>query len=386
MRVAFNARLLYAPSLRGWNRYTINLLTELPALGVELYLYSDRPLHEAHLARLPADGHRVSVAPAMRYASWEQLWLPRQCEKDRVDILHCPFNFGLPWSSPCPRVLTLHDAIGQVYHAARGSWRDRLKPAALLTRLYHWIARSRATRIITVSEHARRDLVKCLGLPVSRISVVYEAADPHFHTPASPEVRADVRRRYGLGRPYVLYVGGWEDRKNVPFLVRGFAAAALADADLVLAGGRDDERAGLQALAADLRIADRVRLLGWVPEEDLPALYAEALCFVYPSAYEGFGLQLCEAMAAGCPVLAARATCLPEVLGDGGELFGLDDTADLAGLLRLVAQRPDYRADLAERGRARGRHFSWAKAAAETADLYRALCSPSHPGRAAAVS
>src|SRR6478672_4907777 len=110
MKVAFNARLLAAPTLRGWNRYTINLLERLPALGVELFLYSDQPIHESHLARLPAGSFQVRVQ-AMRYALWEQVWLPRQCRRDGVDLLHCPLNFGLPWSSPCPRVLTLHDAI-----------------------------------------------------------------------------------------------------------------------------------------------------------------------------------------------------------------------------------------------------------------------------------
>ena len=120
MKVAFNARLLQDPGLRGWSRYTINLLAELPGLGIDLFLYSDRPLHENHLSRLPVGSYQVRVQ-ASRYAIWEQVWLPRQCGRDGVAVLHCPLNFGLPWSSPCPRVLTLHDAIAQAYPGYRRS-------------------------------------------------------------------------------------------------------------------------------------------------------------------------------------------------------------------------------------------------------------------------
>ena len=113
MRVAFNARLLYDPTLRGWNRYTVNLIAELLSLGVEAFLYTDRPLHKDHLDRLSSGNPQVRVAPPMRYIRWEHRWLPHQCRIDNVELLHCPFNFGLPALSQCPRVLTLHDAIGQ---------------------------------------------------------------------------------------------------------------------------------------------------------------------------------------------------------------------------------------------------------------------------------
>ncbi len=168
-------------------------------------------------------------------------------------------------------------------------------------------------------------------------------------------------------------MGGWERRKNVPFLVRAFAAAKLADVELVLAGGKEGEREELQKLAAELGIADRLRLLGWIEEADLPALYAEALAFVYPSEYEGFGLQLCEAMAAGCPVLASDRTCLPEILGPGGAIFSLDRPAELADWLRRVAGEPAVRAELTARGQARGAAFRWGKTAQATVRIYEAL-------------
>ena len=173
-----------------------------------------------------------------------------------------------------------------------------------------------------------------------------------------------ARERFHIDTPYVFYVGGWETRKNLPFLIDAFEAADLPGVALVLAGGRDDER-------ERFRRHDRVRLLGWVDEDDLRALYAEAVAFVYPSRHEGFGLQVCEAMAMGCPVFAARATSLPEVLGDGGETFTLDGVGELAALLKRVTSDPAFRDDLVAKALRRSAEFSWRKAAAETAAVYR---------------
>ncbi|MEM4360426.1 MAG: glycosyltransferase, partial [Candidatus Bilamarchaeaceae archaeon] len=116
-----------------------------------------------------------------------------------------------------------------------------------------------------------------------------------------------------------------------------------------------------------------VRLLGFVPDADLPTLYAGAVAFVYPSEYEGFGLQVCEAMAVGCPVLAARATSLPEVVGGGGETFALHAPEELTGLLRRVAMDPGYRQELSARAKARSSAFCWSRTAAATANVYQRL-------------
>lgn len=372
MRVGINARLLREPNLRGWNRYAVNLLARLPAQGVDLVLYSDHPVHPDHLARLPAGSFVERVGRVRPHFVWEQSWLPRQCAVDGVNLLHAPANFGLPWSCPCPRVLTLHDAIEPIYYWPRAPLRTRWGPTVVRSRLGHWASRSCAERVITVSRHARGDLINALGLDASRIRVTYEAADPGFQTPPASAL-ASALAAHGIDRRYVFYVGGWEGRKNVPFLVRAFADAALADVDLVLAGGKDDQRATLQSLADGLGVGDRLKLLGWVADADLPALYAGALAFAYPSEYEGFGLQVCEAMAVGCPVLAARASCLPEILGNGGETFALDTVRELSYLLQTTAHDPAFRDDLIARARARSADFSWDRAAAETAAVYREL-------------
>ena len=373
LRVGINARLLYSPSARGWNRYTANLLAGLVEHEVDLVLYADRPVHRVYLDRLPADRVAVHLGEGIRLPIWEHRWLPRRCELDRLDVLHSPYNAGLPWSTPCPRVLTLHDAISTIYDRRNAGWRETMTFGALRSRLDHWVARTRADRIITVSEHAKGDLIAALGIPSRKVTVVPEAADPLFHRPVTTDDRARARDHHRLPDRYLFYVGGWEERKNIPFLVRAFAEARPEGVALLLAGGRADQRLELEAFARDLGIDDRVRLLEWVEDDDLPALYAGALAFVYPSAYEGFGLQICEALAVGCPTLAARATSLPEVLGGGGATFALDDPAELVGLLRRVAGDPTFRDELSGRARRRSSDFSWRRTAEQTLVIYREL-------------
>ncbi len=365
MKVGINARLLANPTLRGWNRYTINLLVELLDLGVELILYSDAPLDSSHLKRLERGSVAVAVRSGLRYPIWEQFWLPKQCSIDQVDVLHSPFNFGLPWTSPCPRVLTLHDAIDQVFYKAGWS------PGALKSRLYHWSSRTRADRIITVSQHAFNEITTALRLDARRVTVIHAAADPRFHKPVSRADRARVRAAFSLGRPYLLYVGGWEARKNVAFLPRALALSGCDDLDLVLVGGRPSEQVELKAMVASMNMNERVRVLGWVDDLDLPALFAEAFAFTYPSFHEGFGLQLCEAAAVGCPVFAADATSLPEVLGQGGALFNPRVEASLATLIRRAVLEPGFRDDLVQRARRRSLDFSWRRNAEATLDVYR---------------
>lgn len=381
LRVGFNARHLRAPGLRGWNRYTVNLLAELPAEGVEPVLYSDAPLDPGHLDRLRAAGvATVRVGAVRPYAAWEQGWLPWRAARDRVDLLHAPANFGLPRLGTRPGVLTLHDAIDEALP-------DPSSPGGLLAlrgRLSRKSSRDAAGLILTVSGHARGDIVTRLGVDSCKVRVTPEAADPLFHRPLTSGGVEAIGRRHGLGRPYVFYVGGWERRKNLPTLVRAFAEAGLEGVDLALAGDDGGRLSEFTGLAESLGIGGHFRALGAVADADLPGLYAGALAFVYPSRYEGFGLQLCEAMAVGCPVLAADAASLPEVLGDGGVLFDPDDPGSLAAMLRRVAADPPFRDGLAAKARSRSSAFSWRRTAAATAGFYRELLDGHIGGRGCA--
>jgi glycosyltransferase involved in cell wall biosynthesis len=379
MRIAFNAALLTAPTLRGWNRYTINLLSELEKLGIQIFLYAPGAIHPKQLDRLGSGNYHINTkAPRMSYSVWEQFWIPQACRKDQINVFHSPFNYGLPFLAPCPTVLTLHDAIDSIYYGPRTPLRKKLNWPSLKTRALNWLARAGAKHIITVSKSSRDDLISHFGLSPEKISVIYEAADSCFHMGASWSEKEEVKKKYHLSRPYVFYVGGWEERKNLPFLIRAFAASNVKNVDLVLAGSKDQDLvSSFSGLAESLGISSQLRLVDWINDHDLPALYANALCFAYPSQYEGFGLQLCEAMAAGCPTLAAQKSSLPEVLGEGGMTFSLDNPSELGKLIYQLSEKADFREELRLKALKRARDFSWQKAASDTLRIYQKICRAS---------
>jgi glycosyltransferase involved in cell wall biosynthesis len=363
MRIGFNARALAAPHMRGWTRYAVQLLRHLPELGAELVLFSDQPLNAEHLAHLTPGSFRVVQSPSMRYLAWEQAWLPFACARERVKILHAPANYGLPLVSSCKRVLTLHDAIDLAFEPSL----DPLTVRERMVRASFWAARYGASRVITVSAHAKADLVKYFAISPSQITVIHEASDMHERT----VVDGDEQRlcdELGIAGEFVLYAGGFERRKNVEFLVEAFRRANLEAVSLVLVGVKPPQT--LYNKVAEMP-AQLIRLTGFVPDPTLAALYRRALVFVYPSLYEGFGLQICEAMSFGCPTLASDATSLPEVLGYGGDTFSPIRVESLVSLLQRIEHEPAYRQDLSVRATQRAKDFSWRQTAAQTYAVYR---------------
>jgi glycosyltransferase involved in cell wall biosynthesis len=365
VRIGVNARSLAAPQIRGWTRYAVQLLKHLPAFGAELVLLTDQPLNQEYLAQLEPGSFRIRQAPPMRYLAWEQAWLPLACTRERVTLLHAPANYGLPVLGTCPGVLTLHDAIDVAFEpsSARLAIRDRLVRASF------WAARRAASQIITVSEHAKSDLLRHFSLAPSKVTSIHEASDLHERAPS-----ADREQRLfdelNISRPFVLYAGGFERRKNVVFLLDAFGDAALGDVALVLVGGSATTEVCNRVTALQRRHMD-IRLTGFVPDATLAALYRRALVFVYPSRYEGFGLQLCESMSFGCPTLAADNTSLPEVLGDGGETFPTTNPGILVALLRRLSAEPSYRRELSARALERSHAFSWQRTAKLTYEVFQ---------------
>jgi glycosyltransferase involved in cell wall biosynthesis len=242
----------------------------------------------------------------------------------------------------------------------------------------------RAAALIAVSQHTRREVVEYLGVPADRVHVVYEAVDHSVFRP--------TKRRL-FDRPYVLYVGSEQPRKNLETLFRAFAAvrAATGRADLALVkvGGPGGPEAPFReqtlehARAAGL--GDELLVTGRVSLDDLVAWYSGALCLVLPSRHEGFGLPPLEAMACGCPTIVSAAGALPEVVGEGGVVYGPpEDAAALAAVLRRLLESPRERTRLVEAGRRAGARFTWERTAAETLAVYRSVLEPAIPARSGA--
>ena len=293
-----------------------------------------------------------------------------------LDVIHdpvgvSPFTLGR-WAGAFKRVVTIHDAIAFRYPEGY-SWSNNF-----LHRRYVPATLRNVDQVITVSENSRADLHHFLGLDEARVSVVPNAAGTAYQ-PLQSDVAASVAQRYGLRPPYVLHVGTTQARKNIEGLLAAFEAlsARLPGHQLALVGPDRLAHDSLRDRIDARGLMDHVRIVGPVPEEDLPALYSGASLFAFPSLFEGFGLPVLEAMACGTPVVASNTTSLPEVAGSAAMLVDPRDTHALAQAMYRVLTERSLRDSLRELGLRRARSFTWERTSRETAAVYGRVLSGS---------
>lgn len=329
------------------------------------------PQHEIILLR-PHRGPRQhdsalsKAADHLHLAGWTELALPLQARRARCDVL-LSLEYASPRFAPCPRAVVFYDALfwSDPTHYNRW-WR------LLQDRLYLPAAR-RADRIITISEYARADIARYTGIAPDKLVSIAPAGKPRPQAPPeTAEGDGAVLARYGLlGKAYVLHLGVLEKRKNLPLLVEAVARCQRTHSEplhLVLAGQPGpkedmDDSAAIRAAIARNGLGDRVLLPGFVPDADVPALYRRSLAYAFPSLQEGFGIPILEAFGYGTPVVAARASALPEIAGDAALYFDPHDADDLARALGRLLHDDALRGDLVARGRARASQFSWQRTA-----------------------
>ncbi len=308
------------------------------------------------------------ICPTSNELLCKQLWFPAILPRLRLDIMHYP-AFPPPYVrllSP-PTVMTFYDA---------GPWRYP-QAQTLHGRLYFRTLLSRGVRtcahIVTLSTHARSEIGCILGeryLP--KISVAPGAGRAEFGVPTSETEKHVVRARYRLPDAYFLAVATIEPRKNLPTLLDAYVrlrqACGSACPELVIVGRKgwncDDI---LQYMTS---LEESVHFLGHIPDQDLIAVYQMALCLVFPSLYEGFGLPIIEAMTAGCPVIAANSSSLPEVAGDAALLVDALDAGEIARAMQQVWQDEALRQRLIADGRIQAARFSWEETARLTREVY----------------
>ena len=262
-------------------------------------------------------------------------------------------------------IMVVHDIIPRIFPLYRGNIRQA----------FHWklveAGMRAAHHIVAVSEHTKKDLVRELQIREEKISVASPDVAPQFHTGVSPEAVMTVLQRYALKPGYIYHGGGLEIRKNAETLLWAYKklrekrqrAGLSLPPDLVISGTIFPESNRLatpiERIIRELGLTDQVRLLGFVPDADMPALYAGALCFVYPSLYEGFGLPILEAMRMNVPVLASRTASLPEVGGDAVLLVDPTDTEALVTEMERLLDDEALRKTLLARGQEQAARFSW---------------------------
>ena len=287
-------------------------------------------------------------------------------------LVHFLSHLDAPALIKVPAVITVHDLIFQ-----RLKELYRPKGGGLSFDLKRWLETRclpRARRLIAVSGQTKQDLMELYGIAEGRISVIAEGTDPELQPAAETADCARVLQRLGLDEPFFLYLGGIDQRKGLKYLLEALASLREKElpCHLALAGSikNDAQYPALLAQIERLDLQAEVHLLGYVPDEELPALFACCLAFVFPSLYEGFGLPPLEAMACGAPVIAAEASAVPEVVGQAGILVKPGDAGELLRAMVEIALDPKLHDELKQKGARRAREFTWERAARATLALY----------------
>lgn len=359
----------------GIGRYTRELIHALVADAPHFHyrLFSARPPAVLPVAdSLPSGSHvthrSAPVTEQWLYRLWYRLRLPLpvQLVTGAIDLFHSPDFVLPPVSGSIPTILTVHD-LSFVHFPE--TFPDTL--VGYLNRTVPWSI-GRASHILADSVATKNDLEAVWNVPPAKITVLYSGVNERFRPVTEKDKLLAVRERYRLESPYILAVGTVQPRKNYEFLVRVFRLVAEQKPhSLIIVGGKGwlDERLPMEIEQQGLQ--ERVRLMGFVDDADLPALYSAADLLAFPSLYEGFGLPLLEAMACGTPVIASNASSLPEV-GEGGAAVLLppqDETAWTAAMLRLLDDDVARR-ELIDAGFRQSAKFRWRDSARQLAGLY----------------
>lgn len=366
MRVVIDARMI---NHTGIGRYIQNLICHLPA-GRDSYC----AISGLDLAGLREGGDftfRKPVPAIPVYSLREQFLLPIEVKRLKPDIVHYP-SFNMPAFNTGPSVVTIHDLIYYLYPEACPG-----KAAFLYAKILLSMVVKAANRVIAVSHHVKGQIVRHLGVHEGKVGVIYGGIDHKLYMPVNDCKRLEkVRARYRLDNEYILYVGSHQPRKNIRRLLSAYYGSdAMKEHDLVLTGRIDGRRADLYSSPMESGIGERVRFLGEVPEEDLPALYSMAALFVFPSLNEGFGLPPLEAMACGTPVVTSNTTALPEVAGDAAVMVDPTDAGQIRDAIDTVLGSRALREELREKGLIRAGQFSWETTAKKTMQVYREVLS-----------
>ncbi len=324
-------------------------------------LRADFPRHE-YLTCEPAGAASWRLS---RQLLWEQVQLPLRALRLRADVLHVCGGTPGPFVTPTKTVMTVHDLAPtrhpELLPHARSRWYwGRMVPRAA----------RRAHAVLVPSAATKRDVVALAGVPEARVHVAPWGVPLETAGAATTD---EVMETYSLPDGYVLYVGTIDRRKDYRTLL-GAMGQLGEEAVLVVAGTVIAGRTDFPETVARLGLDRRVRVLGYVPDRDLPGLYRGATVFVYPSFYEGFGFPVLEAMACGTPVITYRTTSLPEVAGDAAILLDPPVSPEtLASTITRVTRDAELRRSLVERGLGRVASFDWRSTAAVTAGVYEAL-------------
>lgn len=370
MRIGFDATAIPA-NRTGAGNYIFNLVRGLASVDTQNeYAIFAKQTHIHEFGIDQPNFHFIAVDHRTRPLRllWEQIVLPLRARQLRLDVLHSP-HYTMPMLKSSPAVVTFCDMTFQLLPEMHG----RIK-RVFFNRMMRWSARH-ADRLIAISESTREDVIRLLQLKPEQIVSTPLAASAHYR-PLPTEQVASICSRYDLKpNSYLCYVGVLEPRKNIPTLIEAYAQVItkFPDVPLVIAGKKGWMYDEVFQRVTELGLREHVRFLGYVPDEDLPALYNGARVFVYPSSYEGFGLPVLEALQCGTPVVTTNVSSMPEVAGEAALLVPPRDSHALAEMLCAALADDELAQTLSQAATARATAFSWERCARETLAVYNAV-------------
>ena len=358
MRIGIDVGILREKK-RGVGRYLSNLLEEFSQLSSDddIYLYSPGPIlynfiknknWHARIGTLPLPG---------------TFWLQTQCKnyikKDLIEIFFGASHIlPLNLSNTIRKVLAIHDLVAILYPETMTNYNR------FIHNIFFAKSLKSADSIITMSEATKQSIIEKFEINDNRINVIYEGVSELFK-PYQPEQVTSVLNQYGLNKPYLLSVGTLEPRKNYPLLLRAFKELKT-DYDLVIIGKPGWKFEKVFTTINDLKLSERVKILGYVKDKDLPFFYNGAEIFVFPSIYEGFGLPILEALACGKPIVCSNSSSLPEVGGDAVIYFDPNSVDELVVKVNQLLTNSELKKVLIQRGLSRAKLFTWDKTAQKT--------------------
>lgn len=358
---------------QGVRTYLANLIEEILGIGDELayFIYTNEPdtlgswrdkYANLTLRKLPTHSGRLNLL----------VGFPVCALRDGLSLFHS--QYVLPAYLPCKSVLTIHDVLFESHPEFFPPFHRKL------LKFFIPLSAGRASKIISMSDFTKKEIVRCYGVPAEKITVIHEGASGRFAPVKNKDLVGSTLKRYRIEKKYILFVGRIEPRKNIVGLLEAFdyvKKRGRKDVCVVVVGQQDkifEENELLNTIEA-MGLTSDVLFTGGVSEEELAVLYNGAEIFAYPAFAEGFGLPVLEAMACGTPVITSNVTSLPEVVGGSALLVNPYDSEEIGRCLESVLSDVNLKRDLSKKGLERAKTFGWKKAAEETIKLYKDVLS-----------
>ena len=367
MKIGIDARELQKEKMTGIGRYVLNFLKYAPQYKPDWEFiiftnqHTDISLKNSNL--------KEKFIPEYLTFWWDQAKLPYYIKREQIDLFFSPY-YKAPIFTRCKTIISIHDLA-----LLRGFFYPGINNSLLkiqLKTIGNVIAKG-DDKIITDSDHSKRDIVDIFKIPEKKVRVIYEGVEERYFPRDKSQAFKNMKKKYGVRGDYMLYVGNLWPRKNVEGLLKAYKQLPenLRDKyQIVIIGDKNRYFNSLSNLAKELQIENNITVTGFVQESDLPFLYSAAQIFVFPSYYEGFGLPVLEAMACGVPVVTSNTTSLPEVTGDAGILVDPLNIYELSEAMKKLLTDAHLRSTMKERGLERAKQFPVKKMVCKILDLF----------------